>query len=443
MINTEDSELTYLKVNSLFKQIYATSITGLVCALIVFKLLYGQIIDKYLFLWITLILVGYFGRLYLKISYEKNKMKYSSRLWLKQYHYVVSFVGGAWGCLSLITINQIPNEYEMIIVSVLLGVASGGIISNIANKNTAYFYGINIIVLYMIKVFVEQRPFYTLHIFATIFFVWFLVRMTKTFNKLYEDANSLAIDLRHKINIEKELQEEKIKSFQSSKLASLGEVAAGVAHEINNPLSVAIGRLEIIKRKIGLKDLSFEQINTQLDSVLDANRRVAKIVKSMRNLSRMKEEVELQKVNLVEILEMTAPLFENKLKRGEVQFINQLKSEKVLVDCGEISQVLLNLINNSFDAIKTKTTDKWVKLESYVDDHFITIKVSDSGNGISEDISDKLFQPFFTTKEVGEGTGLGLSLSKNIMKRNGGSLEYDNKSENTTFLMKMKKYTEN
>jgi len=441
LINTDNSELTQLKVDSLFKQIYTSSITGLICAFIVFKLLNKQATDNYLCLWIVFISLGYLARLFLKLSYEKNKEKYSPSSWLKKYHLVVCFVGGVWGCLSLITMNQISYEYEMIVISVLLGVASGGIISNIAHKQTAYFYGINIIVLYMVKVYVEQRALYPLHLFAIAFFVWFLMRMTKTFNKLYEDATMFAIDLRAKINIEKELQEEKIKSFQSSKLASLGEVAAGVAHEINNPLSVAIGRLEIIKRKIGLNDLNIEEIDIQLNSVLEANRRVANIVKSMRNLSRMKEEVELQEVSLFEILEMTVPLFESKLLRGEVKFINHLENEKVLVDCGEISQVLLNLINNSFDAIKSSPNDKWIKIESYVENDNIILKVSDSGLGISPEIVEKLFQPFFTTKEIGEGTGLGLSLSKNIMTRNGGSLDYDDQSENTAFLIKMKKHS--
>jgi C4-dicarboxylate-specific signal transduction histidine kinase len=158
----------------------------------------------------------------------------------------------------------------------------------------------------------------------------------------------------------------------------------------------------------------------------------------MKNLSRMKDEAELQDFCISELVDIVKPLVQSKLKHSSILLIEDFENFDVKSDKGEISQVLLNLIHNAADAIGGTEDKKWIKLSSFKKSGYVYLSVSDSGEGIPQDKISKIFQPFFTTKEVGEGTGLGLSLSKNIMTRNGGDLEYDSESLNTTFNMKMK-----
>jgi C4-dicarboxylate-specific signal transduction histidine kinase len=102
----------------------------------------------------------------------------------------------------------------------------------------------------------------------------------------------------------------------------------------------------------------------------------------------------------------------------------------------QIGQVLLNLLSNSYDAVKSLET-KWVKIEIERSGEFVVLRVTDSGSGISEAIQKKLMQPFFTTKTVGQGTGIGLSISRGIAEKHGGSLEYDPASQQTSFRLKL------
>jgi signal transduction histidine kinase len=108
------------------------------------------------------------------------------------------------------------------------------------------------------------------------------------------------------------------------------------------------------------------------------------------------------------------------------------------LDCREVqlSQVILNLLNNAFDAI-SELPNKWVHLESRMNEGIIEIRVIDSGSGIPEELREKILQPFFTTKEVGQGTGLGLSISKGIIESHGGTLSIDIKSQNTCFVIQI------
>ena len=112
--------------------------------------------------------------------------------------------------------------------------------------------------------------------------------------------------------------------------------------------------------------------------------------------------------------------------------------EEIEIECRliQIEQVLLNLLNNSFDAI-ADLEEKWIRVDVEAEDHFVNIKVVDSGKGIPAEASEKIMMPFFTTKEVGKGTGLGLSISSGILKSHGGELSLDRNAANTTFVIRV------
>ena len=187
------------------------------------------------------------------------------------------------------------------------------------------------------------------------------------------------------------------------------------------------------------KTLNNEDIPSEIDTVLASSKRIADIVASMKNLSRMKEESEYQKFNTTELINSVEPLLQSKIKKESITFIHNFDDFDLYADKGEVAQVLLNLVNNSVDAISETKSDKWIKFSTVDEIDYVVLRVQDSGLGISDENITKIFEPFYTTKEVGEGTGLGLSLSKNIMQRNLGDLYYDKESKNTTFCLKLKK----
>ncbi len=130
---------------------------------------------------------------------------------------------------------------------------------------------------------------------------------------------------------------------------------------------------------------------------------------------------------------------ESELKRHEIKISQSHENAQEKISCSpiEFSQVILNLLTNSIHAIREKS-EKWIKINSNLTPKFVEFRITDSGTGIPKNIQKKLFTPYFTTKAIGAGTGIGLNLSKDIMKSFKGSLEYDNKdTKNTTFLIKI------
>ena len=242
-------------------------------------------------------------------------------------------------------------------------------------------------------------------------------------------------DIDDKKITELNLLEEKKKSLQSAKLASLGELSAGIAHEINNPLTTLIGNANILKRSKTLN----EKEKLQIERIYSASERIAKITKSLTKFARDSFEDEHQMTCLLNIIDEVVSLTTIKAKKHHCELIvKDIDDIQIYCNKNEIEQVLINLVNNAVDAVKD-LNERWVKLESIIDDKTITLTVTDSGEGIPKDVSDKLFDPFFTTKPDGEGTGLGLSISKGIVENHNGEFYIDHKAVNTKFVIKLPK----
>lgn len=231
------------------------------------------------------------------------------------------------------------------------------------------------------------------------------------------------------VELEKNLEFERAKSLHNAKLASLGEMSAGIAHEVNNPLAVIIANVPLI-RKFKSDEVKFEN---KLESVLKSANKIEKIVKGLRKFSRTTEHSVHKPEKLADIISEAMVITENRCRKTDV--IVSVKVDpliKIECDSVEIEQVFVNLINNASDAIKIRE-ERWIKIEAEQIDLGIRIRFIDSGRGIPVEVEQKLFQPFFTTKPVGEGTGLGLSITKGILDQHKATIVVNREIPNTCF----------
>ncbi len=229
----------------------------------------------------------------------------------------------------------------------------------------------------------------------------------------------------------------------SSKMSSLGEMAGGIAHEINTPLAVIALKADLLAAASNSEEfaLNGREIVAEACSMIHRTTdRIAKIIIGLRAFARDGASDPFQKTDVQFILKDTLDLCSEKFRSSGVVLQVQIPENELLLSCRatQISQVLLNLLSNSFDAIQ-QIPEKWIKIEARDLGTEVELSVTDSGHGISAAIRSKLAQPFFTTKEVGKGTGLGLSISRGIVMDHGGRLILDEQSSHTRFVIVLPK----
>jgi PAS domain S-box-containing protein len=266
----------------------------------------------------------------------------------------------------------------------------------------------------------------------------FPIRLSLSAVKLGDSTSYTAFiaDLSEIKRAESELAKQRAVLTSSAKMSSLGEMAGGIAHEINNPLA----SIRILSAEI--RELVAE---TPIDSVLVATlaanlettgHRIQKIISGLLAFSRDGSADPFGSVGVNELILQTLELCKARFKHAGVILRYSSIPVEIQIESRptELSQVLLNLLNNAHDAVEN-LTDKWVEIE--VDDlgSEIRITVTDSGHGIPSANREKIFDPFFTTKDVGRGTGLGLSVSAGIVARHSGRLEVDYEFPNTRFIL--------
>ena len=266
--------------------------------------------------------------------------------------------------------------------------------------------------------------------------------------QLQEQATQLRTTLR-------DLQTTQAQLVQTAKMSSLGQLVAGVAHEINNPVNFIHGNLahadqytkdilsllqlyqqqypnstQLLQERIEAVDLDFlvKDFPKLLSSMRGGTERIREIVCSLRNFSRL-DEAQVKMVDIHEGIESTLLILQNRLKANkpdhpEVQVIKEY-SNLSQVECyaGQLNQVFMNIINNAVDALTCSPSPVIRICTKTMDNNHVAVRISDNGSGMTKEVLQRLFDPFFTTKPVGMGTGLGLSISYQIVvEKHGGQL---------------------
>ncbi len=224
--------------------------------------------------------------------------------------------------------------------------------------------------------------------------------------------------------------------IQASKMTTLGEMATGVAHELNQPLSVIKTASSFLTKKVDkkekIKDDILKTLTQEIESHVD---RAAKIINHMREFGR-KSEVGKEKVQVNDVLNKAHEIFSQQLKLREIEVIKEYEEDLplILADANRLEQVFVNLLINARDAIEEKFNNvgnkdgsKRIILKTSIQERMVKIEVEDTGKGIPQFMVDKIFEPFFTTKKVGKGTGLGLSISYGIVQDYDGTIRVETK----------------
>ena len=287
----------------------------------------------------------------------------------------------------------------------------------------------------------------------------------------------------HKMNVDLidslyTLRKNQPKLVQQEKLASIGQLAAGIAHELNNPIGFISSNFtslksyiyvikeyiqyyeeetsKMVQRDVSmgqlLKNLNtfkekekleyiFHDIDDLVNESMEGIQRITEIVRSLRNFSRIDTESEIEQYDINDALESTLTVAKNEIKY--VADVGKQYSEVPLIECvgGEINQVLLNIIVNAAQSIKSQNREDrgYIEVRTFADEEYVYCKIKDDGPGMPKEILGKIYDPFFTTKEAGKGTGLGLSISYDIIvhKHRGDLIAESTVGKGTTFTIKI------
>lgn len=427
------------------KQVFNNQFGSIAISLLLSSLFYSQFyqLDNF---WVHAWLAGHIITISIRIGFvvymKKSKQQKEAgidrlNLFENMYSLLVAATCFVWGVTPNIFMPIMEIEYIPVSFALLFGVMIGGIsrTDNSIKLSCAYIFGF-IIPFISYGFFHVSKANVMLVVFSTIFMGFLFISLKRQYAqylktaRLIEDNKSMALDLQLLLDVEKDLQKEKALNFHNAKLVSIGELASGVAHEINNPLTIASGYIMALKNKFG--DAIPEEAKLRLLKIENALNRIAIIVRNLKNLSR--NEVGKSRIfSLSESLNDTVAFVHEIYEKAEIELKVNI-STGVFLDGrpGEIQQVVLNLLSNAKDALEKAEQKKMIKLSLLENGDETIIQVEDNGIGIPEEIRKNIFDPFFTTKEVNKGTGIGLSISHSIIRDHHGSIEIESEINNFT-----------
>lgn len=389
----------------------------------------GQAWDSYYILGPVGLWIATLGR-YLLSRYPARAIEYKYA-----YAFFYGCLGFLWGRLGgQAMIDFYQNDWVMMMVSVI---SSCGAVASLAGTLSPR-YELFLFCAFMLAVGFETgaRPAVELHselapveqLFMV--FLSFMIFQARVFHKsvLKGVLQGLEIDT------------QRARSEYSARLATLGEMAGGIAHEINNPLAIISASAEVIEGELFAEKGRYANSFASAQRIVKVSHRISKIIKGLRTFSRDGSADPVETVSLRALILEILPFCQARLESTGTVVEYEIDPE-LAISCKSVqmSQVFLNLMNNSIDAMvdQAQLEKRWIKISAAQVEGRLMIQFMDAGFGIDEKIRTKIFQPFFTTKEVGRGTGLGLSICLGIIQDHGGSLELLSNVQNTTFVMNL------
>lgn len=271
--------------------------------------------------------------------------------------------------------------------------------------------------------------------------------LASSFNKMTADLKASRKALVEKELLEdlvEELKETQQQLVQAGKMAAIGQLAAGVAHEINNPLAGIMGYAQLASEHIrarqqtGIPPSEIARFLGYVENMEKQSQRCKQIVQNLLRFARSSAPEDAESVDVNSVLRETLSFLSHQIMSARIDLDTRLTEgiPAIRGHAGKLQQVFTNILINALQAIKSESGR--ITVETAVADSWVTIRLSDTGEGISPDNIDKIFEPFFTTKEIGQGTGLGLSVTYGLVKDMGGNISVESVvGEGTTFAVSL------
>tara|TARA_Y100000768_G_scaffold388994_1_gene389851 strand:- start:7818 stop:9146 length:1329 start_codon:yes stop_codon:yes gene_type:complete len=428
-----------LRLGSIYNVLYKGSLISIFSGTFFSFIYLAETGNNMIFLWLLFVYLSGIKEFICTYIFKKRVEFIPLSFWPKILTFTAVSTSLTWGAVSFFMLGVSDLTLNYIFITLLIGISVGGAFATLAFERTSICYIFLMITCLIIKTLIEQKEYFIWFVILQVLFILYSILLIRVFNRTVRTAEYVSISAQTELKLEKELQTEKLKSIQSARLASLGEMAAGISHEINNPLSLLRGRVDILEEIVSKKNYNEDDLADFVASAKKSTDRINKIIQSMKNLSRIKDETEFSSFQITDALEEIKTLVLHRLHLKSIDYQVELRGTYYFADRGEIEQVILNLVNNAIDAIENNPGEKWIKLIETTDENYDYIHILDSGNGIASEQVYRIFDPFYTSKEAGKGTGLGLSISKNLMARNNGDLYYNEAFDNTCFTLSFKK----
>jgi PAS domain S-box-containing protein len=251
---------------------------------------------------------------------------------------------------------------------------------------------------------------------------------------------ALVRDITERRRAEAQLEANRVELTSSARLASLGKMAGGVAHEINNPLAIIYASADdLVHRAKREGVVPLDVVVRNGERIQQTAKRITNIIKNMRLLAREGSQDKSCPTPVSRIVEEALEVCKERLKDYSVNLLLPRIDPALCVSCREvqIAQVLVHLFENAFEAVMQHTGERWIRLDVRVEEGAVVFAVIDSGPGVPPELKSRIMEPFFTTKDVGKGTGLGLSLASTIIEEHRGKLELTEEDGCTCFSFRL------
>ncbi|HYX32350.1 MAG TPA: PAS domain-containing sensor histidine kinase [Oligoflexus sp.] len=247
---------------------------------------------------------------------------------------------------------------------------------------------------------------------------------------------AIRFDVTEKKQIQENLEKERMRGMYAEKMASLGELAAGIAHELGNPAASINAWLDVIESQYERENLDLAMFMQTVPRVRRDAKRMRDIIQGMLTYARDGSRDPFQSEGVINILQQVSDYCSYKLRKCGVQISLDVPNPYLTLPCRitEISQMLVNFILNACDAVH-ELDERWIQISAVEQNGQVLFQITDSGAGIPREVADKMFLPFYTTKPVGRGTGLGLSIARSIVDNHHGTVTLDQNCPHTRFII--------
>lgn len=370
---------------------------------------------------------------------DSDRMKLKMSIWLNSIGWGVIF------SLSAYELHFASYQYA-ILITIMMGFLTASMITLAYDKSLFIPFQIAIL-MPMIGVVFYQYQFDKIEdakflLWAFVFYIVYQLKQYRDYRALLVQRFSTQIELKESYEELKKNQEvfieQTAKLMHASKISALGEMAGGLAHEVNNSLMVILGSTQQVERDLITSEVMTPAIEAKMQLTHNAIFKIKTVIEGLKYFSQQMEPVSKEVVPLKDVVERTLNYCHELVMAHHVEFkVYDIPDVKIFCNPFQITQILFNLTKNADDALLNCTTHKWIHYEFEIEDGFLLIKVKNCGNTVPKENEDKLFQPFFSTKEVNQGTGLSLSISKGMALDHKGDLYYESDPYSTSFILKL------